>query len=62
MKYVIKGKHKDTREVVNCEEFKNKESAQFYFEKLNKAFSKGYDFWIETQTGTVKIIRNYKTK
>jgi hypothetical protein len=62
MKYVIKGKNKDTKEVINCEEFKNKESAQFYLEKLDKVFGKGYDFWIEVQAGTVKIIGNYKTK
>lgn len=62
MKYVIKGKDRNTKEVVNCEEFKDKEPAQFCFEKLDKIFGKGYEFWIEQQSGTVKVIRNYKTK
>lgn len=62
MKYVVKGNNKNTNEVISCEEFRNKESARFYLEKIDKAFGKGYNFWIETQPGTVKIIRSYKTK
>lgn len=62
MKYTIKGKDKNTKEINNYGEFNDKEIAQLCFEKLNKMFSKGYDFWIECQPGTVKIIRNYKTK
>lgn len=62
MKYVIKGKDRNTKEVINCAEFRNKEPAQFFFEKLDKAFGKGYDFWVESQSGTVKIVKSYKTK
>lgn len=62
MKYIIKGKDRNTGEVIECTEFRNKEPAQFYFEKLIKAFGKGYEFWIESQPGTVKIIRSYKRR
>lgn len=63
MKYVIKGKNKNTNEVINCAEFRNKEPAQFFFKKLVEDFGKGnYDFWVESQPGTTKIVKNYKTK
>ena len=62
MKYVVKGKNKNTKEVISCEEFKNKESARFYLEKIDNVFSEGYEFWIEQQPGTVKPIVSYKMK
>lgn len=51
MKYVIKGKDRNTKEIINCGEFRNKEPAQFCFEKLDKDFGAVYDFWIENQPG-----------
>lgn len=62
MKYVIKGKDRNTGEVLECAEFRNKEPAQFFLKKLGKSFGKVYDFWVENQPGETKIIRNYKTK
>ena len=62
MKYVIKGKDRNTKEVIECAEFRNKEPARFFFEKLSKNFGAVYDFWIESQSGTVKIAKSYKTK
>lgn len=55
MKYVIKGKDRNTKEVIECAEFRNKEPARFFSKKLNKSFGKVYDFWIESQPETVKI-------
>lgn len=62
MKYVVKGKDRNTEEVLNCAEFRHKEPAQFFFRKLDKSFGKVYDFWVETQPGTTKIIKSYKTE
>ena len=62
MKYVIKGKDRNTKEVLICAEFRNKEPAQFLSKKLVESFGKVYDFWVETQTGTTEIVRSYKTK
>lgn len=47
MKYVIKGKDKNTKEIINCAEFRYKKPAQFFLEKLDKSFSKVYDFWVK---------------
>jgi hypothetical protein len=57
MKYVIKGKDRNSKEILNCAEFRNKEPAQFFLKKLDKSFGKCYDFWIEEQSGVTKIIK-----
>lgn len=57
MKYVIKGKDRYSKEVIECAEFRNKEPAQYFFKKLNKDFGKAYDFWVENQPGTTKIVK-----
>lgn len=62
MKYIIKGKDKNTGEVIECLAFRNKEPAQSYLTKLVELFSQGYDFWIESQPGVMKIIRSCKTR
>lgn len=61
MKYVIKGKDKNTGEVIECAEFRNKVPAQFFFKKLDKDFGAVYDFWVETQPGerrTRQMLKN----
>lgn len=62
MKYVIKGKVRNTKEVIDCAEFRNKVPAQFLLKKLDKSFGAVYDFWVETQPGATKIVKSYKTK
>ena len=57
MKYVIKGKDRNTKEVVNYAEFRNEESAQYCFTKLVEFFGQKYDFWVEIQPGVTKIIK-----